>query len=171
MTAYTELLTRPTFRHIPLGKLIQKLQYKCQLTGIELLIEPEPFTSQISSITGNIEEISKRNKEELTDEDIKKLQFTGKRLKRGLFKDYKLNKVFNADLNGALNIAVKKLGKKARDEFLKLSNWIDKLSRAVRLTLFPHSKYSVSPLFQRITDSMSYLSYRGSEGHPKANEG
>ncbi len=31
------------FRHIPLGKLIQKFQYKCQLTGMELLIEPEPL--------------------------------------------------------------------------------------------------------------------------------
>jgi|GEM_PF-1431223 len=154
-----------TFRFIPLGKLIRKLEYKCQLVGIiEFLKEPETYTSQISSITGNIEEISGKNKEELTEENIKKLQFTGKRIKRGLFKDLKLNKVFNADLNGALNIAIKKLGKKVREEFLKLSNWIDKLSRAVRITFFPHNKYSVSPLFQRITDSISYP-IQGSEGH------
>jgi hypothetical protein len=80
-----------------------------------------------------------------------------------------LNKVFNADLNGALNIAIKKLGKEAREKFLSLANWLDKLSRAVKLTLFPYSKYSVSPLFQRITDSSSYL-FRGSEGHLKTNE-
>jgi putative transposase len=157
-----------TFRQVPIGKLIQKLQYKCQLAGIELLIEPEPFTSQISSITGNIEEVSGKSREEITEEDIKKLKITGKRLKRGMFKDYNLNKVFNADLNGALNIAIKKLGKKAREKFLSLTNWLDKLSRAVKLTLFPHSKYSVSPLFQRITDSISYL-FAGSEGHLKAN--
>jgi IS605 OrfB family transposase len=145
------------FRQIPLGRLIQKLQYKCQLAGIELLIEPEPFTSQLSFITGNIEEISGKDRKEITQEDVKKLQFTGKRLKRGLFKDYKLNKVFNADLNGALNIAIKKLGKRAKENFLSLANWLDKLSRSVRLTLFSHLKYSVSPLFERITDSSSYL--------------
>ncbi len=152
------------FRFIPLGKLIEKLEYKCQLAGIEFLKEPETYTSQISSITGNIEEISGKSKEELTEEDIKKLQFTGRRVKRGLFKDLKLNKVFNADLNGALNIAIKQLGKKVREEFLRLSNWIDKLSRAIKITLFPHNKYSVSPLFRGITDSNSYLT-RGSEGH------
>jgi transposase len=153
------------FRQLPLGKLIQKLEYKCKLAGIEFLREPEPYTSQISSITGNIEEISGKSKEELTEEDIKKLRFTGKRVKRGLFKDLKLNKVFNADLNGALNIAIKKLGKEIREKFLKLSNWLDKLSRAVKLTPLPHSKYSVSPLFLgRITDSNSYP-LQGSEGH------
>ncbi|WP_411376665.1 RNA-guided endonuclease InsQ/TnpB family protein [Desulfurobacterium thermolithotrophum] len=152
------------FRQIPLGKLIQKLEYKCKLAGIEFLKEPEPYTSQVSAVTGNIEEISGKSKEGITEEEIKRLQFTGKRIKRGLFKDLKLNKVFNADLNGALNIAIKKLGKRVREEFLKLSNWIDKLSRAVKLTLFPHSKYSASPLFQGIADSSSYLA-RGSEGH------
>ena len=50
------------------------------------------------------------------------------------------------------------------EEFLKLPNWIDKLSRAARLTLFPHERYSASPLFQRIADSSSCLT-RGSEGH------
>jgi putative transposase len=42
----------------------------------------------------------------------------------------KLPKGFNADLNGTLNLAIKKLGKKVRGSFLKLKNWIDKLSRA-----------------------------------------
>ncbi len=153
------------FRFIPLGKLIEKIEYKCRLAGIEFLKETETYTSQISSITGNIEEISGKSKEELTEEDIKKLRFTGKRVKRGLFKDLKLNKVFNADINGALNLAIKKLGKRVREEFLKLSNWIDKLSRPIKLTLFLHSKYSVSLLLkQGITDSSSYLT-GGSEGH------
>ncbi|ADY73481.1 transposase, IS605 OrfB family [Desulfurobacterium thermolithotrophum DSM 11699] len=111
-----------TFRHIPLGKLIQKLEYKCRLAGIEFLKEPETYTSQISAVTGNIEEISGKSKEELTEEDINKLQFTGKRVRRGLFKDLKISKVFNADLNGALNVAIKKLGKSVREKFLKLPN-------------------------------------------------
>lgn len=152
------------FRQIPLGKLIQKLEYKCQLAGIEILKEPEPYTSQLSSITGNIEEISGKDRKEITEENVKKLNVTGRRVKRGLFKDLKLNKVFNADLNGALNVAIKKLGKRIREEFLKLPNWLDKLSRAVRITLFPHNRYSASFLFQGIADSSSYL-LRGSEGH------
>ena len=145
-----------TFRFIPLGKLIEKLEYKCKLAGIEFLREAETYTSQMSAITGNIEAISGKSKEELTKEDIKKLHFTGKRIKRGLFKDLKLNKVFHADLNGALNIAIKKLGKRVREEFLRLPNWLDKLSRAIKLTLFPQSKYSASPLFLGIADSKSY---------------
>ena len=156
------------FRQIPLGKLIQKLEYKCRLAGIEFLREPEPYTSQISSITGNIEEISGKRREEITEEDIKRLQFTGKRIKRGLFRDLRLNKVFNADLNGALNLAIKRLGKGIREGFLRLSNWIDKLSRAIRITLFPHRKYSLS-LRKGIGDSSSLSAYslkewRG-EGH------
>ena len=161
-----------TFRFIPLGKLIKMLEYKCQLAGIEFLKEPEIYTSQVSAATGNIEEISGKSREELTEEDIKNLRFTGKRTRRGLFKDLLLNKVFNADLNGALNIAIKKLGKRIREEFLKLPNWIDKLSRPVKLTFFPHSKYSVSLLLlQGITDSSSYLT-GGSGGHllTKTNE-
>jgi len=151
------------FRQVPIGRLIQKLEYKCKLAGIEFLKEPEPFTSQISPITGNIEEISGKDRREITEEDIKRLKFTGKRIKRGLFKDLKFNKVFNADLVGALNLAIKKLGKRIREEFLKLKNWIDKLSRAVKITLFPHEKYSLS-LLMEIGDSNSYLN-KGSEGH------
>jgi hypothetical protein len=93
----------------------------------------------------------------LKKEDFKKLRFNGQRLKRGLFlalipplvvgasvRDRMLGKVFNADLNGALNLAIKKLGKKVREEFLKLKKcnanprgsgvlvWLDKLSRALK---------------------------------------
>ncbi len=96
-----------TFRTIPFGKFIQMLKYKCDVAGIDLKIaEEESYTSKTSSITGSLE----------------KREFNGKRVKRGLFKDYKTNKVYNADLNGALNIAIKGLGEKAREQFLKLPN-------------------------------------------------
>jgi transposase len=102
------------------------------------LEEPEPYTSKVSSISGNIEVLSGKSKEDITKEDLKKLRFEGKRVKRGLFRDQKLNKVFNADLNGALNLVIKKLGRKTREEFLRLRNWLDKLSRAVKVSLeFP----------------------------------
>jgi len=122
------------FRFLPLGKLLEMIRYKAELFGIEVLEEPETYTSRISSVSGNIEVISGKKKKELTEEDYKKLKFEGKREKRGLFRDLRLNKVFNADLNGALNLAIKKLGKKVREGFLKLKNWIDKLSRAIKVS-------------------------------------
>ncbi len=72
-------------------------------------------------------------------------------VKRGLFKDHKTNKVYNADLNGALNIAIKELGEKVREQFLKLPNWLDKLSRPIKFNLF--GKYSASVL-KDIADSI-----------------
>ena len=84
--------------------------------------------------------------------DLKTKQFNGKREKRGLFKDHITGKVYNADLNGALNIAIKGIGEKIREEFLRLRNWLDKLSRPIKLNLF--SKYSASVL-KDIADSSS----------------
>ena len=125
------------FRTIPFGKFIQMLKYKCDIAGIDLKItEEESYTSKTSSISGSLE----------------KKEFNGKRIKRGLFKDKKMNKVYNADLNGALNIAIKELGKKVREQFLKLPNWLDKLSRPIKLNLF--GKYSASVL-KDIADSIS----------------
>ncbi len=126
-----------TFRAIPFGKFIKMLKYKCDIAGIELLItDDESYTSKTSSISGSLE----------------KKEFNGKRVKRGLFKDHKTNKVYNADLNGALNIAIKELGEKVREQFLKLPNWLDKLSRPVKFNLF--GKYSASVL-KDIADSIS----------------
>ncbi len=125
------------FRTVPFGKFIQMLKYKCDVAGIDLRItEEESYTSKTSSITGSLE----------------KREFNGKRIKRGLFKDYKTKKVYNADLNGALNIAIKGLGKKIREQFLELPNWLDKLSRPIKLNLF--RKYSASVL-KDIADSKS----------------
>ena len=131
-----------TFRSIPFGKFIQMLKYKCEIAGIDLIItEEESYTSKTSSISGDIEE----------------KKFNGKRIKRGLFKDNKTGKVYNADLNGALNIAIKGLGEKVREQFLKLPNWLDKLSRPKKLNLF--NKYSASVL-KDIADSKSLSSDR-----------
>jgi IS605 OrfB family transposase len=125
------------FRNIPFGRFIKVLEYKCKLAGINLIVNKnESYTSLVSSISGN----------------IGKRIYNGERINRGLFKDHKTNKVYNADLNGALNIAILELGEIARNSFLKLSNWRDKLSRPIKLNLF--YKYSVSVL-KDITDSKS----------------
>ena len=67
---------------IPFRNLIDKLKYKCESLGIKVKEVSEEFTSKISCVTGVV----------------------GERIKRGLFKDVKLGKVFNADCNGSFNI-------------------------------------------------------------------
>ncbi len=69
----------------------------------------------------------------------------------------KTNKVYNADLNGALNIAIKELGGEVKEQFLRLQNWLDKLSRPIKLNLF--NKYSAIVL-KDIADSNSLSSDR-----------
>ncbi|RUM31675.1 MAG: hypothetical protein DSY32_00885, partial [Aquifex sp.] len=87
----------------------------------------------------------------------------GKRIKRGLFRDQRLKKVFNADLNGALNLAIRALGKKVREEFLKVRNFLDKLSRPLKFNLF---KYPASlPILREIAGSNSCPLKGDSEGH------
>ena len=54
-----------------------------------------------------------------------KLKYNGKRTKRGLFKDTIINKIFNADLNGAVNhikLAIKKSFQWLKNNFWKLCN-------------------------------------------------
>lgn len=151
------------FRFIPIGELVKLIEYKCEVCGIEVVKEDESFTSKVSALSGNIEILEGKKKEEISEEDVKKLRFEGKRIKRGLFRDQRLKKVFNADLNGALNLAIKALGKKVREEFLKLKSFLDKLSRPVRVNLF---KYPASlPVLRGIAGSNSCLRKGDSEGH------
>jgi len=151
------------FRFIPLGDLLKLIKYKCEVCGIEVIEEDESWTSSVSSVSGNIEILKGKKKEDISEEDVKELRFEGKRIKRGLFRDQRLGKVFNADLNGALNLAIKALGKKVREEFLKLRNFLDKLSRPLKFNLF---KYPASlPILREIAGSNSCLRYGDSEGH------
>lgn len=82
------------FVNIPHAKLFNQLLYKGLLHGIEVIFTEESYTSKASFF----------DKDELSvygNSDNHK--FSGKRIKRGLYKDSKGN-VWNADLNGAANI-------------------------------------------------------------------
>lgn len=84
------------FVQIPHTFFIEMLKYKAELEGINILIQEESYTSKCSF---------------LDNETIRKHeQYKGKRIKRGLFRT-KENKLINADLNGALNILKKAIGK------------------------------------------------------------
>lgn len=83
------------FVQIPHTTFVQMLQYKAKLEGINVTLQEESYTSKCSF---------------LDNEDIcKHVEYKGKRVKRGLFRT-KLNRLINADLNGALNILKKAVG-------------------------------------------------------------
>lgn len=77
------------FVNIPFLNYINQLKYKCELEGIEVILNEENYTSKCSFI--DLESISKKK------------YYDGKRVKRGLFKS-KYGKIINADLNGSYNI-------------------------------------------------------------------
>ncbi|MCT7962883.1 transposase [Laspinema sp. D1] len=77
------------FVQIPHAKLIEMLDYKCQLAGIKLVTVNEAYTSKCSAL--DLEPIQKHH------------QYLGRRVHRGLFKS-STGRVINADINGSLNI-------------------------------------------------------------------
>lgn len=79
-----------SFCSIPHATLIEKIQYKAQMVGIQVISTQEAYTSKCSAI--DLEPIKKHE------------AYVGKRKKRGLFVT-KNGKLINADSNGSLNIA------------------------------------------------------------------
>ncbi|MEE1475313.1 RNA-guided endonuclease InsQ/TnpB family protein [Fusobacterium sp.] len=85
-----------TFVNIPFGKLREKLEYLCKLYGLIFVEQEESYTSKSSFFDMDI----------LPKFEVDKPQtysFLGKRIKRGLYQTSK-GYIFNADVNGALNI-------------------------------------------------------------------
>lgn len=85
-----------TFVMIPFGKMREKLEYLCELNGIVYYEQEESYTSKASFF----------DKDELpvyNDDNPKEYIFSGRRIHRGLYKSGS-GYVFNADVNGALNI-------------------------------------------------------------------
>ena len=85
-----------TFVNIPFGKLREKLEYLCKLYNLRFAEQEESYTSKSSFFDMDI----------LPKFEIDKPQtysFLGKRIKRGLYQTSK-GYIFNADVNGALNI-------------------------------------------------------------------
>ena len=84
------------FVNIPYGKLREKLEYLCKLNDIVFVKQEESYTSKTSFWDKDI--IPAYNAY-----DSKSYSFSGKRIKRGLYKT-SAGKLLNADVNGALNI-------------------------------------------------------------------
>lgn len=81
------------FVQIPHYKFIQQLTYKAQLVGIKVMVNEESYTSKASFL--DLDEIP------IYKKGVKH-KFSGRRIKRGLYKSRK-GKLINADLNGSYN--------------------------------------------------------------------
>ena len=86
------------FVNIPYKKIIAQIIYKCQMKGIEVIVREESYTSKASFL--DYDYIPTINE----DDEVK--DFSGKRVKRGLYRTNK-GKRINADVNGAYNIMAK----------------------------------------------------------------
>lgn len=84
------------FVNIPYGQLRNKFEYLCKLNDIVFIKQEESYTSKASFW-------DKDNIPAYNADNPKKYQFSGSRIHRGLYKTAN-GKVFNADINGALNI-------------------------------------------------------------------
>lgn len=81
---------------IPHTKLIEQLTYKAKLVGIKIIIQEESYTSKASFLDGDFIPTYGSN-------DAKEVKFSGKRIKRGLYRSAK-KMLLNADVNGSYNI-------------------------------------------------------------------
>ncbi|MEG4168855.1 MULTISPECIES: transposase [unclassified Microcoleus] len=87
--------TNQNFVSIPHSRLIEKLEYKSRLVGITVIVQEESYTSR-SSFLG-LDPIPVYGKTE------KEPVFTGKRMKRGLYKT-STGRLINSDVNASYNI-------------------------------------------------------------------
>ena len=85
------------FQSVPFFKLIQKIEYKAMLTGIKVVFTEEAYTSKASFLD--------RDDIPTYDKD-NNLEFSGSRLKRGLYRSSD-GTLVNADCNGSANIGRK----------------------------------------------------------------
>ena len=84
------------FVNIPLGKIEKSLKYMCKEAGVNFHLQEESYTSKASFFDRDDLPVYEKNK-------TNKYIFSGKRIKRGLYKTNTGN-LLNADINAALNI-------------------------------------------------------------------
>ena len=87
--------TNQNFVSIPHARLIEMLEYKARLVGITVILQEESYTSRANFL--GLDPIPVYGK---IDKDP---VFTGKRIKRGLYKT-SVGKLINSDVNAAYNI-------------------------------------------------------------------
>jgi len=87
--------TNQNFVSIPHSRLIEMLEYKARLVGIDVIVQEESYTSGANFLgLYSIPVYGKTEKDPV---------FTGKRIKRGLYKT-SVGQLINSDVNAAYNI-------------------------------------------------------------------
>ena len=89
-------INNQNFVNIPFGKLREKLEYLCELYGMDFVEQEESYTSKSSFFDKDILPVFEPDKSGT-------YSFLGRRIKRGLYKSSE-GYLYNADINGALNI-------------------------------------------------------------------
>jgi len=84
------------FTSVPHAKFIEMLTYKAERVGIKVIITEESYTSVASFLDGDFIPVH-------GSPEAKTAKFSGRRVKRGLYKS-KIGVKFNADINGSYNI-------------------------------------------------------------------
>jgi putative transposase len=107
------------------------LTYKAKLVGIEVLVQEESYTSKASFL--DLDPIPVKE-----SEGEKKPTFSGKRVKRGMYKS-KSGRVLNADVNGSYNIMRKAIPN------VFIDNGIEDVNKALA-SLVVHPERIVVPL-------------------------
>jgi len=97
--------TNQNFQYVPFFNLIQKIAYKASIVGIKVVFTEEAYTSKASFL----------DRDPLPAYSEQEPEFSGKRVKRGLYRAAD-GRLVNADVNGSANIGRKVI----RDEDLIL---------------------------------------------------
>lgn len=97
--------------------MIQKIQYKSKLLGINVILTEESYTSKVDHLA----------KESLNRHD----SYLGKRVKRGLFQS-STGKLINSDTNAAIGIMRKVIG----DSFIEKITNRCRVFRPYKLTFY-----------------------------------
>jgi putative transposase len=116
--------TNQNFVNLSLGQFIDKLRYKLGLHGIELVVTDESYTSKASFVDGD------KLPKKYNQKRKKPLTYSGKRVKRGLYKAAD-GTLVNADVNGAYNILRK------TDNTFSFASLINQVGATVKTWLHP----------------------------------
>jgi IS605 OrfB family transposase len=98
-------VTKQKFYQIPFGKLLNLIENKSINFGINVIDKNEAYTSKTSCLSSNVCYIQEQSKvREIASNELNGVRGAKKgKIGRGIFKDTSINKIINADLNGAAN--------------------------------------------------------------------
>ena len=145
---------KQNFIQIPFMKLLKYIEYKTQEYVIKISYVDERYTSKISCISDDVKSV--QDSSDLTN------AFKGKRVKRGLFLDTVINKVFNADINGAVNHIKVSVG----NSFEWLKDKLFKLCNPIKIK----SDYEFCRLLKGLQNSVSGKSVFCNTEAPQSNK-